>query len=170
MQRNGLSSKSRTFHVHLSRRVSAFLSSLAMSFFPRLRKKRKRRKNESITSRLSFGSSDIQATYYARFLTPQRARKISFFFVFPPPPRSSIMSLFISPTIMLPPRCSIRRPVLGVPLHAAPIVEKKLQLEQEISIAQPLFLLLKAVSQTESQFLVEGCYAFTRAMKEISAK
>lgn len=81
------------------------------------------------------------------------------------------MSLFISPTITLPSRYFlIRCLVLGAPLHAAAIVEKKLQLEQEISIAQPLFPPPKVVSQNESQFLVEGCYAFTRAMKEVSAK
>lgn len=67
-----------------SRRVASppfSRSSPCRSF--RLRKKRKRENvgNESITSRLSFGSSDIQATYYARFLTPQIAR-ISFFFSF----------------------------------------------------------------------------------------
>jgi len=100
-------------------------------FFLYLQKRRKCRRRECNEARLSFGFSDIRATY-ARFLTPQIAKKI-FFFVFLPPPRSSIMSLFISPTIVLPPRCS-NRLSYSARLYTA-IVEKKLQLEQEISIA-----------------------------------
>lgn len=140
-----------------------------MSFFSRLRKKRKIKNvgNKSITSRLSFGSSDIQATYYARFLTPQIAR-ISFFFVFLPPLRSSIMSLFISPTIVLPPRCSIRRLVLSMPLRSFNCRKENFNWSKK-SPSHSLFFLYSRL-YLESQFLVEGCYTFTRATKEISAK
>lgn len=57
-------------------RVSAFLSFLAMSFFPRLRKKGK----WNITSRFRSVPPDIQATYYARFLRGEQGRFLLFFF------------------------------------------------------------------------------------------
>lgn len=158
-----------------TRRVPAFPSFLVTSapFFPRLRKRRKRRRrecNEPPLVRLLTHSSYLLRAIPYSVDSKEDLISFSFFFVFSPPPHSSIMSLFISPTIVLPSRCSIRRLVLGAPLHAAAIVEKKLQLEQETSIAQPLFPPPKVVSQNESRFLVEGCYAFTRAMKEVSAK
>lgn len=144
----------------LFQHVFIFLSLLAAC---RLRlRKRRRIRDESATSRVSFDSSDISSHLLRAVDSEQDFLLVSLLHLL-----SSIMSLYISPTTVWLSSYFIHCLVPDAPLHTAAIVEKKLQPEQETSTVRYLFLSRKILSQNESRLCIEECYAFTRVMKEV---
>lgn len=134
-----------------TRNASIFLSLLVTG---RLRlRKRRRARDESATSRVSFDFSDI-SSHLLRAVSRSVDSEEDFLLVSLPHLPSSIMSLYISPTTVLPSCYFIRRLIPDALLHAAAIVEKKLQPEQETSAAPRLFLPRKIVSRNE---IVASC-------------
>lgn len=181
-----------TFRVHLARLhfplpFFASCSRPLPASAGKERKGKKRGRRASATSRVSFGSSrPLQATYYAR--SPRSAGSEEDFLLlfhlilllaFPPPPILPITSHFISPTIVAAPL---------PPFHPAYSMrsftrscnckEKKPQPEQETSAAMPPspFSVQACARRTSSRRespereRERGIYAFTRAMKEVSAE
>jgi len=137
-----------------------------MPVFLYLRKRRKCRKREYNETRLSFGFSDIRATY-ARYLTPQIAKKIFFLFSFHL--RALPLCLFSS----LPRSCS-HLAVLSAASRTRRAFTLQLQKRNfNWSKKSPLhnlfFFRPRLYLRTNRGFSSKGV-TFIRAMKEVSAK
>lgn len=129
------------------------------------------RETRGAMSRVSFDSSDIQATYYgarSRSFSPSVGSEEDFLLlVFLPPPLSPPLCPFSSlPRSQLTP-LSILRALTRAFTRSCNCRKRNFNRSKKLP-PRSLFPPSKVVSRDGSRVRVEGRYAFTRTMKEVS--